>query len=440
MHLLKKRRGLALALAVMIALLLWNREALFPGKSAAAKADRDSRSFSSDSFQETRRRASPRPKLTKTIETDSETPAALHFRNFVIRSVHLDGEQGLPLAEAVARVKAEYFKTAKETQEDSLSLTVDLSQANISKTLALKLPRGPVTSVLRLLAAASGNRLVGSGPSFRMELLQDDGSKGTRTLVSRAFSDSIFKVDEEPDLNAPPHDPFTPFESAPDIRGALLKLGFEISRNTCVLSENTDYGVVTNISNATASELELLDAANEMAHSDAMHQQVKMSSKIIQMPADFEWPEDAQGTINEGRFQTLMRQLAQTEGADLITAPSVAARYGQLSSIEIFKGADDPSSPLWSGTRIRYAAQPLGTGTEDFFQLIQSTPNAERVSDATPLSRVTVSGSGTSNQDSVQVTVANDPAGARVVYVHRSQRIDATGRPLDSSGKPINPP
>ena len=433
-------RQLAVALTALIVWLLWNREALFPVKTAAAKADRDSWTVTSDSGQEGRRLAPPRPKLSKSIETHSETPAALHFKNFFIRSVHLDDEQGLTLAEAVARVKAEYFKTAKETKEESLSLSVDLSQANTKKALKLKLPRGPVTSILRLLAAASGNRLTGSGPNFRMESLQDDGSKSTTTLFSRAFSDSIFKVDQELDLDAKPHDPFTPFDPAPDIRGALQKLGFEIGRQTCVLSENTDYGVVTNISNATASELEFLDAAIEMANSDAMNQQVKLTSKIIRLSADFEWPEDAQGTIAEGRFQPLLRQLAQTEGSELMTAPSCIARYGQVSTIEIARGSDDPASTLWSGTQIRFAAQPLGTGTEDSYQLIQSTPNAERVSDDIPLPRVTVSGRGTSNQNSVQVTVAKNSDGTNVIYAHTSQRIDATGRPLDSSGKPINPP
>ncbi|OYV04037.1 MAG: hypothetical protein CFE26_19035, partial [Verrucomicrobiales bacterium VVV1] len=161
---------------------------------------------------------------------------------------------------------------------------------------------------------------------------------------------------------------------------------------------------------------------------------------IIRTPEDFEWPEDAQGTIDEGRFQTLMRQLAQAKGTDLMTAPSVVVRYGQVSNVEIIQGANDPSSPLWSGTQIRYAAQPLGTGTEDSFELIQSTPNAKRVSDDVPLPRVTISGSSASNQDSVQVTVAKDPDGANVIYVHRSQRIDPTGRPIDSSGRPIDPP
>ncbi|OYV04745.1 MAG: hypothetical protein CFE26_15265, partial [Verrucomicrobiales bacterium VVV1] len=160
MQLSKKPLGLALALIALMAWLHWKREAFFPEKTGAKKTGRDSWALDLDPGQESSRLARSRPKLTKSVKMASEAPAALHFRNFVIRSVHLDGDQGIPLAEAVALVKTEYFKTAKETREESLDLTVDLSRANQTKALTMKLPRGPMTSVLRLLAAASGKRLV----------------------------------------------------------------------------------------------------------------------------------------------------------------------------------------------------------------------------------------------------------------------------------------
>lgn len=434
----KKRLGLALALAALIALLLWKRESLFPEKAIAAGADRTSGSPSSDSFHESRRLASPRPKLEKSVETDPETPAALHFRNFFIRPLHLDGEQGIPLAEAVARVKTEYFATAKSTNEESLPLTVDLSQANTMKPLALKLPRGPVTSVLRLLAAASGNRLVGSGPDFRMEAISEEGRKLAKTFKTKFLDTAGFDSGEGVNFDSLPK---ATVESDSqnahsDLKTSLEALGFHLSPDLVVTS---DHGEIQ-ISNASAADLELMEAALSLADSDAMHQQVKLSTKVIQTPADFEFPEDAQGTIDETRFQSLMRQLAQTQGTDLMTAPSITARYGQVGTMEIVQGSDDPASPLWSGLRVQFAAQPLGTGTEDSFHLIQSDPNAVRVSDEQPLRRISLSGTHVGNQNSVQVAVVRNPDGSNMIYVHSNQRIDATGRPVDSSGKPINPP
>ncbi|MGC4017240.1 MAG: hypothetical protein QM755_22410 [Luteolibacter sp.] len=452
----RKRLPIVLALLAVLLALFFIGRARHEADTRAAQAKRSSSSGGGEEMDAGRRSASPRPSLAKKTE-DHDTPAARHFRNFYLRAINFDSSEGMlrlkargvahlseesasiSLSQAVEWVKAEYAAIARETKEETLPLTIDISAADTSRALKFRLPRLSVTSGLKLIAAATGNRLEGSGPDFQLVAIPDQNRKESATLELGELDMTKLRNTGDMQMNFAVSDPFAEIAGHTsteqkgswvfDLMATLQDAGYELSSG---LSFTTDREAST--FRGTAADLALLRAALEVVRMDpATAQQTKLTTTILELGPDADPAGFAAGNLDAASYQMMLRQASSQKGTDLISMPSMVARYGQSATVSLSGSADQTGASM-EGIQLQITSQPLGLGSEDTYQLKQTFPAAEGGIAAEPL--VQISGQAVTPGGNVNVSTTTTPEGRHLLLVHKSERINASGRPVLATDSP----
>lgn len=464
----RKRHTILLALAaVIVALFLVGKWWQGPEGLAEARHRRAPGPQANEADAK-RRSASPRPASVKREDRATETPEAIHFRNFYLRPASLGGPtpsslqilqangavhmterpNSFTLTQAITWVKVEYAAVAEETGHPALPLSINLGAANTSLPLNLNLPRLPVTTALGMIAAATGNRLEGTGPDFALVAMPDgpangtfewqEGLLGTASLAipeKRPFTPEDFAADGtclmtlRADLNTSPSE-----GPPPDLVRTLRNLGFPLSDGLSVHpSENSPLGHTT-VDHATASDLAILRSATEALQSGLVTaQQSKLTTSYIELPDSVDASTFATGNLDAAAYETLMSRVDSTKGAARTVLPSVMARYGQSATIDI-RGDASTGFDLKYDLAFSFVSRPLGLGSEDTFDFQQTSSGAPEDSPVTPHLQIT--GQSTALNGKSNVSLGTTADGRHVLLIRTTQRIDATGRPIDLATDP----
>ncbi|BCU77832.1 hypothetical protein [Luteolibacter sp. LG18] len=405
-----------------------------------------------------RRSAAPRGIPAKKAADDPESPEARHFRNFYLRPVDLgsndvvlrlqtrgilhltDQPARITLQEAVAWVKSEYAAIAKETGEPALPLEIDLTAANLARPVHFRVARLPVTSVLRLIAAATGNRLTGTGPDFRMEALPNQNRREQLTLdIGQLDTNRLRPPEESADKLSFPGleiagQTGTPNSWTQDLVSQLTSAGYTFSPEFSFTPDDPGRGNSTATVNGNAADFELLRAALEVTRTDlSAPQQAKLTTTLIELPEDLDTSTIASGNLNPDAYHAMMGQFASMEGTDILTLPSVLTRYGHSASVEI-SGSKDSQGVPQSGLHLNLLSQPLGLGSEDSFNFKQTPATTADSPAGEPL--VQIAGQTVVPGGNHNVTIGKSTDGHKVVVVRNSERVDATGRPIPLADGP----
>jgi hypothetical protein len=362
-----------------------------------------------------------RPDLPPPINDDPDSAEAKHFRNFYLRPIAFGAEMGsdtLSLQECLTLMKDAYVSIARETNEEAVAFHVDLSAANTSKGLRLRAPRASVRMNLQLLAALSGNRLVGTGPNFRFEAISDV----TDITGTVRYSPTVIMPDFTSDLKhreALSHFPEPAIPKAPehaslkDLFDAMeVQLSPALERAISGIMEGKSYVV-----DQSASDLEILRAV--MAFS-TFGTQVQTTSKLVKLPADSPLPVEP-GPIEEGPLQVLMRKIASQPGVSIETYPTIVARPGESSTVDILQGEPDDLF----GVQIGYQTHHLGSGEETYVTM-KSSSGPEHDPNGTPPRKITLNGRSTGHPGQSQILTGTDSEGANVMLIHTHTRLDPT--------------
>jgi len=426
----KNARRCLIAAGVILALFLILTSADRAGwtgrrESSARTAD----SFSSDSDSGTH--ASSRPNKTgpREIRAKATDVQAEKFRRFFLPPIEL---KHASIGEAMAAVIAAYRETALASGEEPVDLRVNLSHARTDKPLNLTTPRATAGTVIRYLAALSGNRTTGALPNFRLEGLPQTPDRAGKLLVPPAFDRLIAaylaseRTPTRASLSENPFegDPAKPVEplpvpgTAPGLREVLKQLGFESSLE----SEMGADGKLA-YRNASEAELELLGSLVEVVDGGEIGPvQMKSRTTFVMTGEDMVDSLVSGTSFNAGEEQLLMRQFAQKAGTDLMTIPSILARDGEMGMIHLPGAVESgEGAQSWNGVKFATTSVPYGLGTEVEFAYEMRGPGEQLL---TARQRVLLP------EDGRGVVVTPQPDGKRLVAIHSLTLVDSAGQPI----------
>ncbi|MGC4017239.1 MAG: hypothetical protein QM755_22405 [Luteolibacter sp.] len=447
-----RKATLAAALLVIaLLLLLMFLRSGDPGTSAPDRSRSTRSSTANDDVSSSSHRK--RPHVDSTAE-EPESPEARHFRNFYLRPIHFREEimtspegisrTDLPvsLAAAIDLVKAKYNEVALETKEEPLPLEVDLRAADTTRPVQFHLPRLPVTSALRLIAGATGNRLKGTGPNFAFEAIPGGTTNGTLEWREGLLNTLAFTIPERmvTDLVESSKDgrstsyiraelsDSSPDNTPPDLIKTLRELGLPLSENLSVQQATEDPLRSTKVEHATASDLAILNAAIETLRPDSSPpQQAKFSATIIELPAGLAEGDIRGGSFDDAAYETWIQRISSLEGTTIRTLPSVTSLYGQSSTIDL-RAYSSGQNPPQAGVYLDFSYRPLGLGSEDSFTFSQNPPTAAGETPGEPEATVSArTAVPTGNRD---ITMTRTADGRTVLVVRKSERLDPSGRPI----------
>lgn len=110
---------------------------------------------------------------------------------------------------------------------------------------------------------------------------------------------------------------------------------------------------------AAQSELDRAEAAIEFLFAENPTQ-IALTAKLVELPDHWEMKDQI---LDDAGFQQLMRSWSQTAGVDVMTAPSIIARNGQRSLVEIVRDAPQPDGSMdWTGVKLSQKAVLTGEG------------------------------------------------------------------------------
>lgn len=186
--------------------------------------------------------------------------------------------------------------------------------------------------------------------------------------------------------------------------------------------------------------------------------QLKFSAKMLATPTK---PAFKDGTLlSDGQVQLYMRSVSQTKGVDLMTAPSVTARFGESVKIEIINhvvpkpGRQDPAKPVpFVGISFSMLGKPAGNQMDLKFdadyRFVSGKPishfSRKEAAKLDPDAIKIVQHSVASRMNPGQTVVCDlgeiEPGRFLQILVN-AVPIDRDGRPVDAfvNGKPVDLP
>jgi hypothetical protein len=361
------------------------------------------------------------------------------FRRFFLPPIEL---KNASIGEAAAEIKRAYRETALATGEIPLDLDIDYSDAQTLKPLNCVTPRATAGTVIRFVAAMTGNRTDGALPNFQIKALCPDPVRSGKLEVppdlpsildayqNGAISATEAKLPEDPFAISSEveklagKDPFSTSGSRPDLKSELLSLGFNEGVE-CRLSS----GSVLSYKNFSEIEIEQLKTLIELGSGGELGPiQGKTTTKIVAMNPEKNLSIASGETLSDGDLQLVMREFAMTRGTDLLALPSVVSRNGEVARVEIAgESAEALQNQSWAGVRMASTSVPFGLGTQVEFACETSNGSDEPVRIR---ERMTIP------EGNSGVSVVQGKDGKTYVVMQGVTMIDATGRPISEPQHP----
>lgn len=383
-----------------------------------------------------------KPSKSRTREVIAEVASDAEmekFRRFFLPPIEL---KNASVGEAAAEIKRAYRETAVATGEIPLDLDIDYSDAQTLKPLNCVTPRATAGTVIRFVAAMTGNKMEGTLPNFQIKALCPDPVRSGKLDVppdlpsildayqNGAISATEAKLPEDPFAISPntgelgEKDPFDTTQPRPDLKSELLSLGFNGDLE-CRLSS----GSVLSYKNFSEIELEQLKTLIELGSGGEFGSvQGKTTTKIIAMDSETNLSVSGGETLSDTDLQLVMREISMVRGADLLALPSVVSRSGEVAKVEISGPlAESLQDQSWTGVRMASSSVPYGLGTQIEFACETSDGGEEpmRIRE-----RMTLP------EGSSGVSVVSGKDGKTYVVMQGVTMIDATGRPIAAPQHP----
>ncbi len=342
------------------------------------------------------------------------------LKDFYLQEVMIDG---LTLEAGLQKLQAAYEEACFMTGEVPLRLSFVVPPAKHA-LLHLKLGVGNLDASIRLLAAASALKVKREGTEYVFEAPKETGKPVKRSL------------EVPPDLLARlmPKGKIIP-SSPTDLRQAFAAMGVELDSSTQLIY-NPAWGVMT---------LDTTNAADETAVGgilDVIGKQTpvqhKLNATIAKLPADIEWTGDEVSQLDAGQVQVWMRILAQKKGVDLMTTPSITARDGELTKVDLTRdfiipplGSTDEYELHKVGLLLEATPSSLGFGhqVEMDFSVTNGDIDPESGS-AVIREEAAIADTSYTRDGASRLHVQTHPDGTRTVMLVTPTLIDATGRPV----------
>ena len=415
-----RRRFSITAIGLLAGLGIWfgTRGLVMSGNGARSLDTAKTRESAPGGNAEVSRRLRTKASIRE-IDNASATHRPERLKDFMLPEVAIDG---LELEPALRKVLAAYQDACLRSAETPLALRFVVPPGNYRK-LHLRLSSRSFKTSVQLLATLSGMKVTREELEYRFTRIERERRMTKRTLdVPADFQSALQAMNGDLAAQVP-------------LRDILVRLGLELDPSTrLLLGSNGKLALETNNS-ADAAAVSAL--ARTLAEQRPI--QHKFTSKVIELPADAAWTPPDLVQMNDAQLQLFMREMAQRQGTNLMTIPSVTARGGQSAAIEIIREMIVPTDETATnfethklGHVLNIQGSALGFGHDLAFDYTNTTGDIDPATTKPVIRKQTeVMDSGFSSNGSTRFVMQTRPDGSRAIVLVTSTMIDATGRPLD---------
>ena len=374
------------------------------------------------------------PLRTKLGNREAAGPRATHaperLKEFMLPEVAIDG---LTLGEALRKLMGVYDDACKKTGETPLRLTFDIPPGTTRK-LHLRLGGRNFTSSVQLLAALSGMTASRNGLAYQFKPLIDERKPLSRSIQVPPGISSLLG-----ELSGVETAAKSPFETEVTPR-------IPVSELVRKLISDLDPSTRLSLSASGMLNLETTSTADAAAVSALFQSlsdrkpplQHKFSSMVVNLAAGAEWTPPDVSQMTDAQLQLFMRGMAQTQGTELTTLPSITSRKGQSGTVEIIREwivpKDDSGEAFEThdvGQVMHIQGSALGFGHDIAFDYTDTTAEVDPETGKPDFNkRIDVKDSGFSSDNGTRFVVHARPDGSKSVVLVTSTMIDATGRPI----------
>ncbi|WP_367870209.1 hypothetical protein [Luteolibacter sp. Populi] len=163
----------------------------------------------------------------------------------------------------------------------------------------------------------------------------------------------------------------------------------------------------------------------------------KLEMSILELAPSTDWPPPEAGTLDHAALQFLLADVNGRAGVELVAMPSVTARSGEATTIEMIRELivpTDEAGPNFEthnlGRVIKLSPEPLGLGQQAQLNYSNTTGGLDPVSLRAAVEKQEIDGSGFIREGGTRVAIETRPDGSRTVVLTTPTLIDATGMPL----------
>lgn len=372
-----------------------------------------------------RTKASSRP-----VGEAQPTHGPQRLREFMLPALKIEG---LTLEDALQKLMDTYEMACAKSGETPLPLTFSIDPQARPRKLTFHFPTGDFNSSVRLLATLAGMKVSRDGREFRFEPMPKDDTAVSREM--RVPPDFNSMLNQMAGVMPPPDfDPFAeqPTVSHKTVSESLQALGIELDPTTLL---KLDFAGVLKLETRSAADAAVIAEITKLL-SASTPKQLKFDPMVLELAAGSDWSPPDISQMTEPEVQKVMRDLAQRAGTDLQSLPSVTAKMGQGTAIEIINEVnyptDDSGETLATrdvGKVMKVKGGMLGFGQEVSLNYTDTTVDSSTGKPVFDV-RTDMSDEGFSSDGGSRFVVQTRPDGSKTVVLLKSTVIDATGRPL----------
>ncbi len=370
------------------------------------------------------------PLRTKLGNREPAGPRATHaperLKEFMLPEIAIDG---LTLGEALRKLMGVYENACRKSGESPLRLVFDVPPGATRK-LQLRLGGRNFTSSVQLLAALSGMTASRSGLTYQFKPLIDEPKTVSRSI--RVPPDMSSLLIELTGIETGAKSPFeTDVTPRIPVDELFRKLISDLDPSTRL--SLTASGILNLETTSTADAAAVSALIQGISQKPLQH---KFTSMVVNLAAGAEWTPPDVSQMTDAQLQLFMRGMAQTQGTELTTLPSITSKKGQSATVEIIREwivpKDDSGEAFEThdvGQVMHIQGSALGFGHDIAFDYTDSTAEVDPETGKPSFAkRIDVKDSGFSSDNGTRFVVQTRPDGSKSVVLVTSTMIDATGR------------
>ncbi len=330
---------------------------------------------------------------------------------------------------------AAYREACAKTGEFPLPLQFDVPRESGGK-INILLREKSFSSSVKLLAALSGMTVSLNDLHYRFEPIEEKpAGRGKAIEISNGSANSMMRlVDIDPPGSNDPlnlNDDFVGF-SPESFRDTLTMLGWKLDLATQV---TISAGGIISVETSRAADA---TAVRALVREAGIGQPVqwKLSARTIDLSPASTWKEPEFNQMDDDQVQEMLREVAEEEGAELMTMPSTMTSNGRAAKIEIIREL------VWKNRSGKFEMQAVGKvfdatdGLLGFGHQIDFhySDTSGEIDPATGRPAITthsdISGTSFVSKNSTIFRVQHRPDGSKQILLVKSVRIEGTGRPV----------
>ncbi len=415
------RRVRFVILIAFVAVLVWLLRA--PEATAPASSDDANRSAGSSVR---RSEASPddRPETVPATRRESLVPMQKNrLDSFFIPAV--SGHK-LTVTEALVRLDQAFSDACRSSRVERPPLTLE-ARGDPGRLLTFSLAGSTFSSNLRHLAALAEMEVMQTGrPRNGFVLVMAPPRDGPAEVIihdpvvfARGFREMggmVARPEFTPPFFRSSHEPEDVPPTLTEWREILRRSG--LCQDSGIDCQQDEYGNLR--ITGSAADLRRVESAKVLVAES--RSQMKVTTRLLAADSAIVAPGEVQ---EERQNQLFMREMAQKKGTDLMTLPSVTMLQNQPVNLEIIKERKTDGQPDWTGVKFAINARFAGWR-------IAGNPHCEiRSADSEGFSAMGGRGILVKSGETATLPLTS-PEKAGWLCLVTIQRIDATGRPLDS--------